>query len=74
MSRAAPDGAERLVLARTPAVRQLQVAPSATDRGVDRAHFGVHLGVDEDTLLVRRAVLTPANVAESEVANLGERG
>ena len=54
-------------------------APSATDpaaawtqtgRGA-RSHFGykVHLGVDEATLLVRRAVLTPANVYESEVAD-----
>ena len=54
-------------------------APSATDpeaawtqrgRGT-RSHFGykVHLGVDENTLLVRRAVLTPANVYESEVAD-----
>ena len=54
-------------------------APSATDpeaawtqrgRGT-RSHFGykVHLGVDEDTGLVRRAVLTPANVSESEVAD-----
>ena len=54
-------------------------APSTTDpeaawtqrgRGT-RSHFGykVHLGVDEDTGLVRRAVLTPANVSESEVAD-----
>ena len=54
-------------------------APSTTDpeaawtqrgRGT-RSHFGykVHLGVDEDTGLVRRAVLTPANVYESEVAD-----
>ena len=36
-----------------------------------RAHFGykVHLGVDADTGVVRRAVLTAANVAESEVAD-----
>ena len=41
-----------------------------TQRG-PRSHFGyqVHLGVDEDSGLVRRAVLTPANVAESEVAD-----
>ncbi len=54
-------------------------APSATDpeaawtqrgRG-GRSHFGykVHLGVDADTGLVRRAALTPANVSESEVAD-----
>ncbi len=36
-----------------------------------RAHFGykVHLGVDADTGVVRRAVLTAANVAASEVAD-----
>ena len=36
-----------------------------------RAHFGYkgHLGVDADTGVVRRAVLTAANVAESEVAD-----
>ena len=36
-----------------------------------RSHFGykVHLGVDADTGVVRRAVLTPANVYESEVAD-----
>ncbi len=53
-------------------------APSPTDpeaawtqQGRGRSHFGykVHLGVDEDSLLVRRAVLTPANVYESEVAD-----
>ncbi len=54
-------------------------APSTTDpeaawtqrgRGT-RSHFGykVHLGVDADTGLVRRAVLTPANVYEREVAD-----
>ena len=62
---------------RRPPLAAGQGAPSATDpeaawtrRGA-RSHFGyqVHLGVDEDTLLVRRAVLTPANVAESEVAD-----
>ena len=54
-------------------------APSTTDpeaawtqrAGGARSHFGykVHLGVDADTGLVRRAVLTPANVYESEVAD-----
>ena len=36
-----------------------------------RSHFGykMHVGVDAGTLLVRRAVLTPAKVAESEVAD-----
>ena len=41
-----------------------------TGRGT-RSHFGykMHLGVDADTGVVRRAVLTPANVYESEVAD-----
>ena len=36
-----------------------------------RSHFGykMHVGVDAGTLLVRRAVLTPAKVAESAVAD-----
>ena len=36
-----------------------------------RSHFGykMHVGVDAGTLLVRRAALTPAKVAESEVAD-----
>ena len=36
-----------------------------------RSHFGykMHVGVDAGTLLVRRAKLTPAKVAESEVAD-----
>lgn len=47
-----------------------EAAWTQTGRGA-RSHFGykVHLGVDEKTLLVRRAVLTPANVYESEVAD-----
>lgn len=47
-----------------------EAAWTQTGRGA-RSHFGykVHLGVDEHTLLVRRAVLTPANVYESEVAD-----
>ena len=54
-------------------------AKSATDPDADwtysgrgaRPHFGykVHLGVDQGSLLVRRAVLTPAKVYESEVAD-----
>lgn len=42
-----------------------------TRHGGSRAHFGykVHLGVDEGTGLVRKAVLTPAKVYESEVAD-----
>ena len=41
-----------------------------TGRGT-RSQFGykVHLGVDADTGVVRRAALTPANVYESEVAD-----
>lgn len=41
-----------------------------TGRGT-RSHFGykMHLAVDADTGVVRRAVLTPANVYESEVAD-----
>ena len=36
-----------------------------------QSHFGykLHVGVDQGTLLVRRAELTPAKVAESEVAD-----
>ena len=43
---------------------------SYTGRGA-RTHFGykVHLGVDEGTGLVRKAMLTPAKVYESEVAD-----
>ena len=54
-------------------------AKSATDPDADwtysgrgaRTHFGykVHLGVDQGSLLVRQAVLTPAKVYESEVAD-----
>ena len=54
-------------------------AKSATDPDADwtssgrgaRTHFGykVQLGVDQGSLLVRRAVLTPAKVYESEVAD-----
>ena len=52
----------------------LGVPPTRTPpvrAGAARAHFGykVHLGVDADTGVVRRAVLTAANVAESEVAD-----
>ena len=53
-------------------------AKSATDPDADwsftggkrQSHFGykVHIGVDQDTGLVRKAVLTPAKVNESEVA------
>lgn len=54
-------------------------AKSATDPDADwtysgrgaRTHFGykMHLGVDQGSLLLRRAVLTPAKVYESEVAD-----
>ena len=62
---------------RRPPLAEGRGAPSRTDpeaawtRRGPRSHFGykVHLGVDEDTGVVRRAVLTPANVAESEVAD-----
>ena len=62
---------------RRPPLAEGRGAPSRTDpeaawtrRGA-RSHFGykVHLGVDADTGVVRRAVLTPANVAESDVAD-----
>ena len=47
-----------------------EAAWTQTGRG-GRSHFGckVHLGVDADTGVVRRAALTPANVYESEVAD-----
>ena len=53
-------------------------AKSSTDPDADwtrhrgsRAHFGykVHLGVDAGTGLVRKGMLTPAKVYESEVAD-----
>lgn len=63
--------------ARRPSMDEGPGAGSATDpdatwtRKGGRAHFGyqAHLGVDAESGLIRRAVLTPAHVNESEVAD-----
>ena len=65
---------------RRPPVSAGRGAKSSTDPDADwsytgrgsRTHFGykVHLGVDAGTGLVRKAVLTPAKVYESEVADV----
>ena len=65
---------------RRPPVSAGRGATSSTDRDAawsytgrgSRTHFGykVHLGVDAGTGLVRKAVLTPAKVYESEVADV----
>ncbi len=63
--------------ARRPSMRERPGARSATDpeagwtRTGGRAHFGykAHLGVDAGSGLIRAAVLTPANVNETEVAD-----
>ena len=63
--------------ARRPSMDEGPGAGSATDpeatwtRKGGRAHFGyqAHLGVDAESGLIRRAILTPAHVNESEVAD-----
>ena len=63
--------------ARRPSLEEGPGAGSATDpdatwtRKGGRAHFGykAHLGVDAKSGLIRQAVLTPAHVNESEVAD-----
>ena len=63
--------------ARRPSMDEGPGAGSATDpeaswtRKGGRAHFGyqAHLGVDAESSLIRRAILTPAHVNESEVAD-----
>ena len=63
--------------ARRPSMDEGPGASSATDpeaswtRKGGRAHFGyqAHLGVDAESGLIRRAILTPAHVNESEVAD-----
>ena len=58
-------------LAAGPGARSATDPEAAWTRRGRGSHFGykVHLGVDADTGVVRRAVLTPANVAESKVAD-----
>lgn len=63
--------------ARRPGADAAPAAKSAVDADADwtrqrgKAHFGykMHAGVDQDTGLIRRAELTAAKVAESEVAD-----